>query len=131
MPQLRSGRHVGFSADPYVDAVSHGSDEQKYATMLSLRLQVGSVEKLREQIFIVGFRIDQGTPPDAPRYLTGYTIGDVLAHRADWLDDEVEELREFVAANPRFQVWLHEQYDHLDAAIRQSPVWQSPLITDD
>ena len=123
MPQLKSGRHVALSISPYLDALTAGSDESKYFAVLALRLSANSPQALRDQVVIGYFREGQGTPPDAPSYPSGYCVGDVLEGRSDWSPEEVAELRAFLD-EPRIVRWLQEQWDEIDEAIRNSPVWR-------
>lgn len=130
MPQLKSGRHVALSISPYLDALTAGSDESKYAAILALRLSASSPQALRDQVVIGYFREGQGTPPDAPSYPSGYCVGDVLEGRSDWSPEEVAELRAFLD-EPRIVRWLQEQWDEIDEAIRNSPVWEKGTRVDE
>lgn len=127
MPQLTTGRHVAFSVTPYLDALSEGSDDSRYFAISALAMHASTPDALRDHVLICCFIEGEGTPPDAPVYFTGYCIGDVLEGRTDWNPDEVEELRGFVMHGPRFSEWLQDQFDALDSAIRNNPVWNSPL----
>lgn len=130
MPQLSSGRHVALSASPYLDAVASEKDESKYFAIVALRLHASTREALRDHLVIGYFVEGQGTPPNAPTYNSGYALGDVLEGRTDWRPDEVDDLREFVERNPRFQPWLQAEFAAIDEAIRTSPVWASGLLAD-
>jgi hypothetical protein len=130
MPQLKSGRHVALSASPYLDALAKEPDESKYFAMLALRVHANSAQALRDHLVVGCFREGEGTPPDAPCYNTGYCVADVLEGRTDWSPDEVEELRGFLA-EPRFLSWLQVEFDAIDAAIRDNPVWDSELLDND
>lgn len=130
MPQLKSGRHVALSASPYLDALAREPDESKYFAMLALRVHANSPQTLRDHLVVGCFREGEGTPPDAPCYNTGYCVADVLEGRTDWSPDEVEELRGFLA-EPRIVTWLQAQWDAIDEAIRDNPVWDSELLSND
>ena len=122
MPQLKSGRHVAFSASPYLDALASEKDESKYFACVALRLHALTPEAMRDHLVIGYFIEGEGTPPNAPIYNAGYCIADVLQGRSDWSTDEVEELRQVVEHEPRFTLWLQEQFDDIDAAIRDNPI---------
>ena len=127
MPQLKTGRHVAFSVNPYLDALSDGSDDSRYFAISTLVMHASTPDALRDHVLICCFIEGEGTPPDAPVYFTGYCIGDVLEGRTDWNPDEVDELRSFVMHEPRFTQWLQGQFDAIDSKIRNNPVWNSPL----
>ncbi len=127
MPQLKSGRHVALSASPYLDALAKEPDESKYFAMLALRVHANSAQALRDHLVIGYFVEGQGTPPDAPSYNSGYCVADVLEGRSDWSADEVEEFRQFLD-EPRIGAWLQAQFDEIDDAIRNNPVWGSELL---
>lgn len=84
MPQLKSGRHVAVSASPYLDALAADKDESRYFAIVALRLHAGTPQALRDHLVIGYFGEDQGTPPDAPSYNSGYCVSDVLEGRSDW-----------------------------------------------
>lgn len=131
MPQLKSGRHVTFSASPYLDALAAEKDEAKYFALFALRLNASTPEALRDHVVIGYFVEGEGTPPDAPSYNSGYCVADVLEGRTDWSLDDVEDLRQFMAHDPRFGPWLKAQFDDINVAIRDNPVWDSELVVND
>lgn len=130
MPQLKSGRHVALSASPYLDALSSDKDESRYFAILALRVHANSPQALRDHLVIGYFVEGQGTPPDAPSYNSGYCVADVLEGRSDWSADEVEEFREFLD-EPRIGGWLQAQFDEIDDAIKNNPVWGSALLANE
>ena len=130
MPQLTSGRHVGLSTDRLFRMIDNGSDEARSVAMVWLRLHVNTPEKLRNELAIVLYREGEGTPPAAPAYLAGYTVGDVLDGRTDWPPQDVADLQAFLATR-RAKDHVQTEFEQLSEAIRQSPVWDSPLWTDD
>lgn len=131
MPQLKSGRHVAFSASPYLDALMSGSDESRYFAVVTLRLNAPTPERLRDHL-VIGYFVDgQGVPPDAPSYDSGFCVADVLEGRSDWNRDEIEEIRAFMNNEPRFGPWLQAQFDELNQAIETNPVWDSELLESD
>ncbi len=130
MPQLRSGRHVAISASPYLDVLAAEKDESKYFAAVALRLHASSPETLRKHLVIGYFVEGEGTPPQAPSYNSGYCVADVLEGGTDWSADEVEEFRQFLD-EPRIVIWLQAQFDKVDDAIRDNPVWGSELLVND
>lgn len=130
MPQLSSGRHVAVSISPYLDALADGPDESRYFAVVALRLHAATPEALRDHVVIAYFVEGQGTPPDAPYYNSGYSVGDVLSGRSDWTPDEIEDLRKFLD-EPRMIDWLRHEFAEIDRAIRENPVWDSELVNMD
>lgn len=131
MPRLKSGRHICFSISPYLEALADEQDEARYFAVVALRSRVPSAEHLIPHIVIGYFHEDQGAPPDAPNYHSGYCIGDVLDARTDWSEEECRELRAFIETEARFRSWLETQFADLDQAIRENTVWTSPLLQDE
>jgi hypothetical protein len=128
MPQLRSGRHVALSAGPYLDALASGSDESKYFSVVALRLNSATPEALLKHLVVAYFVEGEGSPPHAPSYDSGYCVSDILEGLSDWSPDEVEEFREFLTSEPRFKPWLQAQFEELNQAIKDNPVWGSDLL---
>jgi hypothetical protein len=58
-------------------------------------------------------------------------VADVLSGASDWTSDEVAEFGAWLRPDPRIEAWSQQAFDEIDAAIRNSNVWQSPLWTDD
>ncbi len=129
MPQLASGRHVALSISPYLDALTHGSDESRYFATVALRLNASNARALRGHVVVGCFDDGAGTPPDAPCHDSGFCVDDILQGRSDWRADEVEEMRA-ILATPRFEAWLQAQFEELDQAIRDNPLWKSDLLMD-
>lgn len=130
MPQLKSGRHVALDASPYLDAVSHGSDNSKYYAIVALRLNASTPQALCNHLPVVYFREDLGAPPDAPYYDSGYTVADILEGRSDWRPDEVDEFSALVK-DSRFGLWLQAEFDELNKAIQDNSIWEEDLLEDD
>lgn len=131
MPQLSSGRHVAVSADLLIAACQNGSDEQRSVFIMAYRLNVPTPEALEPRLAVCHFDLTQGTPPNAPCHPSGYVVADVLeGRRDDWTPEEVEEFRTWLRTNPRQKVWLQQQFDAINDAIRNSSVWHSPLWTE-
>lgn len=127
MPQLKSGRHVAISASPFLDALAAEQDESKYFAIVALRVNASTPEALRDHLVVGYFDEGQGTPPDAPSYNSGYCVADVLRGRTEWSADEIEEFRQFLN-EPRIGAWLQAQFDQIDDAIKNNPVWVSELL---
>src|SRR5688500_15820854 len=108
MPQLRSGRHFAVHS-PWLEGLTTGSDEQKFMRMTWFRLNVPSAERLRDHLLVLYFREGEGTPPDAPRYSSGFYVNDVLAGKAGWSDDELAEFRDWVAHDTRLAAWTEAE----------------------
>lgn len=119
---------MALSASPYLDAVTAGTDAQRYFAIVALRLNALTPEALVKHLVIAYFVEGTGTPPDARNYNSGLCVGDILEGRSDWSADEVDELRHLVTDDPRFKPWLQAQFDEIDAAIQTSPLWNSELL---
>jgi hypothetical protein len=131
MPQLRSGRHFGYGPSPWIKGLSSGTDEQRYTLVFLFRTKVPTPEKLWEHLQIVYYKTDEGEPPNAPAYYPGYMIRDVLAGKAGWTTEEIEELQEQLSTNQKLQDWLVAHWSEIDQCIKNNSLWQSPLMTDD
>ncbi len=130
MPQLKSGRHVALSASPYLDALATDNDESRYFAIVALRVHASTPEALRDHLVIGYFVEGEGTPPNAPSYNSGYCVANVLEGRTDWTADEIEEFRQFLD-EPRIGAWLQDQFDEIDDAIKNNPVWGRELLAND
>ena len=131
MPKLSSGRHLGIVPTNFVEAVTQGSDEQRSIAIMAFRLEVSTPQKLKPLFQIAYFREGEGEPPNAPRYLSGFTVGNILEGKSDWTDSEAREFAMWVESDARFIAWTQDHFDEINAAIKQNSVWQSPLWTDD
>jgi hypothetical protein len=133
MPQLKSGRHVAISASTLLEAITNGSDESKTFAIMTMRLHVHSPAQLRDHLIVGCFKDGEGDPldPETICHHSGFNVGKVLAGKADWSQDEIDELRIWLDTNPKIEPWLQQQYDDIDAAIQNNTVWQSPLWVDD
>lgn len=130
MPQLRSGRHFGLHS-PWAEWLTAGSDEQKYYCISWFRLKVPDARRLRDHLQVIYFRTDEGVPPDAPRYPSGFFVDDVLAGKAGWTEDEVAELRDWLETDPRVGPWVESEFEAINRAIRDDPLWESELVRGD
>jgi hypothetical protein len=131
MPQLKSGRHVGISADPLIKTIKFGTDVHVSAVIMAYRMSVTSPDKLKDFLSVAYFREGEGTPPDAPSYDSGFFVRDVLAGKADWSEDEVQEFRTWLDTNEKINAWIAREFEVINAAIRDNLVWNTPLWTDD
>ncbi len=127
MPQLKSGRHVALTIEPLLDRLRYGDDCAIYGRIIAYRMRVSSPQDLVRLIDVGEYRAGEGTPPDAPCYFAGYTVGEVLDGHPDWTASEIEELREFVETAPRCQAWLEEQMRIIEGIIRDSLVWNDAV----
>lgn len=125
MPKLKSGRHVGFSINPYLELLASGSEAQQYFAIVALRLNAATLDSLRGHLVVAYFR---GPPPEGPAYNSGYCLLDVWEGRSDLSPAEVAELREFLTSNPDVEPWLAEQFADLNIAIERNLVWTSDLM---
>ena len=131
MPQLKSGRHVGVAPLPLLDRIKFGTDSEIYALVIAYRLEVQSPEDLRGLLPVTYFKEGEGTPPDAPAYALGLSVKDVLGGKADWLQAEVDEFRQWVETDAALNAWVRESFAAIHEAIVNSLLWESPLITDE
>lgn len=131
MPQLHSGRHFGLAPSTILQQITEGTDESRSAWMMQFRTLIRTPIALLDTVGILYFREDEGTPPHAPTYYSGWLVGDVRAGKSDWTSAEVTEFEAWLQENPRLQTWLQAEFDRIDEAIKTSPVWQSPLWMDD
>jgi hypothetical protein len=58
---------------------------------------------------------------------SGYGVDDILESKTDWASAEVEEFRSLIDSGS-FQSWLQDAYNELNAAIKDSPLWQTELM---
>lgn len=131
MPQLKSGRLVGVSADLLVNAINLGTDESIYAAILAYRLNVSTPTQLKDFLAIAYYREGEGVPLEATAYPSGFLVKDVLAGNAGWRPEEVAEFAEWLDADPRVNAYIEESFQQIGAAILNSPIWSSPLVADD
>lgn len=132
MPQLKSGRYVGLAPSPLLALIKFGSDTSVSAAIIAYRLSISSPQQLRDYLTIAYYRqCDENPPPDALSYDSGFLVKDVLEGKADWSEDEIREFDNWLTANPKVEMFLTEQFDKINTAIRDSVVWTTPLWTDD
>lgn len=131
MPRLKSGRHVCLSISPLLDAIRFGSDTSVSYKILLCRLAIQGPQQLRDVVTVGYFREGGDGAENALAYNSGFTVRDVLEGKAGWSAEEITEFRDWLDTDPRVVPWLEAKYDELDAAIRDSVVWDTPLWTDD
>jgi hypothetical protein len=112
MPQLRSGRHFALHS-PWLEGLTTGKDEEKFSRMLWYRMHVRSPEQLRDNLLVIYFREGEGAPPDAPRYSSGFYVVDVLQGKAGWTEDEVAEMRTWLAQDARVAAWTAAEFEKI------------------
>ncbi len=127
MPQLKSGRHVGLAIDSLLDRLRYGDNDSSYGRIIAQRMSVTGPQAFIRLIDVGEYRDGEGSPPDAPCYPAGYTVGEVLDGHPDWTPSEIEELRQLVETDPRCQVWLKEQIRIIKRVIRESRFWNEVL----
>ncbi|MBI4999077.1 MAG: hypothetical protein HZC22_19680, partial [Rhodocyclales bacterium] len=101
------------------------------AVILAFRLSVASPQDLRDHVTVGYLRDPGGGPAPENTYSSGFSIGDVLQGKAGWSEDEVHEFADWLESEPRLQRWLADQLEEINAAIRDSQVWESPMWTDE
>lgn len=131
MPQLKSGRHVGIQPQSFVDQINNGTDVNVYAFILAYRFSVHKPADLRNFLMVVYFKEDQGTPPNAPAYHSGFLVRDVLDGKAGWSDEEIEEFRNWLDTNEALNALLTQDFNEINEAIQKSIIWTSEFITDE
>lgn len=127
MPLLSSGRHVCLTTDHLLAALTRGSNEMKFMAVVSYRLAVPNAEALRQHLMI-GYL--EGPPP-APAFLSPFTVTDVLEGRSDWPDQDVEDFRIWFETHPAVAPWLEAQFELINEAIRNDPLFESELFMGD
>lgn len=131
MPKLTSGRCVGVEVTPLAKHASEGADEHIYAFIVDYRLKIQQPSDLRNLLAVLYYKDSLDEPPKAPSYRSGHLVQDVLAGRADWSPSEIEEFKTWLETDRAVNVCMTEQFDAINAAIRNSPVWKSDFMLDD
>ena len=127
MPQLSSGRRVGLLVDALIDNFTQGTDERVYEFIVAYRLSVTKPEHLRDFLPVVYYKQDQGNPPNAPAYNSGFLVMDVLAGKAGWSDVEIAEFRHWLKVNEYVNAALAENFEAIHQAIQDNSIWNSEL----
>lgn len=130
MPQLKSGRRFGLEPRSLADGATTGTSEQMYAFVLTYRLEVHTPEDLCGFLPVIYFKEGEGDPPNAPAYRSGFYVTDVLEGKAGWSEDEIDELKAWLAGNEQLKAWLKKNFVEVDLAIRNSPLWNSEFMND-
>lgn len=131
MPQLSSGRHIAISADPIHDNIAKGKDGKRYAAILVFRLTVHNAAELRNHMRVAFYHLTKGTPSVESSFDSGFSVADVLNGKADFSDAEVDEFRHWLDTDPRVEPYITGEYQRINQAILHSPVFRSPLLTDE
>ncbi|MBU2887480.1 hypothetical protein KO507_17075 [Gilvimarinus agarilyticus] len=125
MPQLSTGRHFCIAGSNFIEVLESGSDTQKHALTLTLRLEVTKPDDLLPYIRIAYFDTsNREEPPQAPMYDSGLTLGMIQRGESDWSTVEVEELNRWLHTNPQVEAWLQREYSEIDQAVRRCSIWQ-------
>lgn len=124
MPQLSSGRQFALGMLDFESSFAELSDRQKYFWIMTYRMQIKEPIDLADILPIVYF---EGEPPDAPRYESGFTVGDVKDGKSDWSDAEIEELQHWLTTS-RADRWLRDAYEKVNQMIKHSTVWESDWL---
>ena len=125
--QLLTGRRVAISIHPYIRAVTKGPDTSMYFAVTTIRLHAADPGKLCGYL-AVGYLDELESTGAEPIWRdSGYGVADILEGRTDWTSPEVEEFRNLIDSG-RFQSWLQDAYIELNAAIKDSPLWQTELM---
>lgn len=129
MPRLLTGRHVAILVLRLIDYVAFGTDVNVYAFVAAFRQSVREPSDIRVLLPVLYFEEDQGDPPDAPAYASGFLVQDVLSGKAGWSSEEIREFRMWLDANDLLAAWLIENFDAINAAVQMSPAWQTAPAT--
>jgi hypothetical protein len=130
MPQLASGRHVALGEPGLIEAVNQDDEKGAVRAALIARTSIQKAWHLAEVLPVIYFDESQGTPPDCPRYPSGWLVYEVLEGRSDWTEEEVAEFRAWMEYDPGLQQWLSNYLRRLDEAIRNSPRWRLEDLDD-
>ena len=131
MPQLKSGRHVVLNATPLVDRFRYGSEHSISAAIMVFSLNVTGPEDLLDFIPVGYFREEEGEPPNAPTYGSGFNVQQVLEGAAGWSGEEIEEFGTWLKTNPQLRTWLVEHYEMIEKAIQDSVLLDPAFWSDD
>lgn len=131
MPQLKSGRHVALGEPGLIEAVSQDDETKALSAVLITRTSIQEPWDLAEVLPVVYFDETRGTPPDCPRYPSGFLVYEVLEGKSDWREDEVSEFRTWIENDAGLQQWLAHYLRRLDEAIRPELLGQLEELKND
>lgn len=127
--RLRSGRQIALTADPYLDLLASDSDETRYFAIVVIRLNVATPIALSSQLVVCYFG-ESRNALDSFYFNSGYCVADIFEGHSDWDSEEIKELKALLEDQLRVAPWVQAQFDEIDRAIRENPVWQSKLLMD-
>lgn len=130
MPKLKSGRHFGLEPRSLAAGATTGTSPQMYAFIVAYRLEVRTPDDLANFMPVIYFKEGEGEPPNAPMYRSGFLVKDVLAGKAEWSSDEIEELKLWLKTNEPLRDWLKANFTEIDLEIRNSALWNSEFMQD-
>lgn len=122
MPQLTSGRHVGFSHDRLMAWANAQTDNGQW-----LRFVITGVEPadLWPEMEVVYYRAAEDSPSPAQPglgqpYRAGFTVGEMESERSDLTEDERAELQAFFRT-PRLQAWMNQLFADVMNILKSKP----------
>ena len=122
MPQLTSGRHVGFSHDRLMAWANAQTDNGPW-----LRFVITGVEPadLWREMEVVYYRAGENTPsPSQPElgqpYRAGFTVGEMEGDWSDLTEDERAELQAFFRTS-RLQAWMNQLFADVMNILKSKP----------
>jgi hypothetical protein len=130
MPKLRSGRHFGLETVNLAEGARTGTNEQMYAFVVAYRLSVSKPQDLCQFLPVIYFKEGEGEPPNAPMYRSEFLVKNVVEGKAGWSPEEIEELQQWLLTNEDLQSWLEVNFEEINEAIKNSPLWDSELMSD-
>ncbi len=125
--KLTTGRHVAISVQPYIRAVTTGTDTSMYFAVTTIRLHAPQPEKLCGYLAVGCLDELESTGAEPIWRDSSYGVDDILEGKTDWTSSEVEEFRSLIDSG-NFQSWLKDADIELDTAIKDSPLWQTELM---
>lgn len=128
MPRLVTGRHVAVMVLRLIDYVAFGTDVNVYEFVAAFRQSVHEPSDIRALLPVVYFEECQGYPPDAPAYVSGFLVQDVLSGKAGWSLEEIYEFRTWLEGNDLLTAWLTQNFDAISAAVQMSPARQTAPV---
>lgn len=125
--KLQTTRRVAISIQPYIRAVTRGTDTSMYFAVTTIRLHASKPAELCGYLAVGCLDEIESTGAEPIWRDSGYGVDDILESKTDWASSEVEEFRSLIDSGS-FQSWLQDAYNELNAAIKDSPLWQTELM---